>query len=201
MSDGLVAPVYGVPRGGAVVAGLLLMTGVSVVDDPAAAATIVDDVYETGGTMRRVNGLLAWLHQRSGSMPKGYPAWRFLVDKRVELRDAWVQFPWERDDEEATSDSLLLEAVREHWSQRADDRCWEDDDRLYAAAGLPPVDRRVGDKAAMLENCQRYIDRRCEGGGWPTYRELEAELARLRAIQVGSWTGRLGPEGPSQPLP
>ena len=75
----------------------------------------------------------------------------------------------------------LRKAIKEHHGQKADDRCWEDDDRLYAAAGLPPVDRRVGDKAAMLENCARFIERRCEGGGWATYQELEAELERLRA--------------------
>jgi hypothetical protein len=72
-------------------------------------------------------------------------------------------------------------AVKAHHGQKADDRCVEDDERLYAAAGLPPCDRRVGDKAAMLANCARFIERRCEGGGWPSYAELEAELCRLRA--------------------
>ena len=76
----------------------------------------------------------------------------------------------------------LRAAIAEHHSQKADDRCIEDDDRLYAAAGLPPCDRRVGDKAAMLANCARFIERRCEGGGWPSYRELEAERDRLREI-------------------
>jgi hypothetical protein len=75
----------------------------------------------------------------------------------------------------------LTAAVREHHSQKADDLCWMDDDRLYAVAGLPPRDRRVGDKAAMLENCRRFIERRCEGGGWPTYREVETERDALRA--------------------
>lgn len=75
----------------------------------------------------------------------------------------------------------LDRAIAEHHAQKADDRCIEDDDRLYAAAGLPPCDRRVGDKAAMLANCARFIDKRCEGGGWPSYAELEAEIERLRA--------------------
>jgi len=73
----------------------------------------------------------------------------------------------------------LRAAIAEHHRQKADDRCIEDDDRLYASAGLPPCDRRVGDKAAMLRNCERFIDRRCEGGGWPTYAELEADRDRL----------------------
>ncbi len=72
----------------------------------------------------------------------------------------------------------LRAAIAEHHAQKADDRCVEDDDRLYAAAGLPPCDRRVGDKAAMLHNCERFIDRRCEGGGRPTYAQLEIVLRR-----------------------
>lgn len=76
--------------------------------------------------------------------------------------------------------SRLRAAILDHHAQKADDRCIEDDDRLYAAAGLPPCDRRVGDKVAMLANCKRFIERRCEGGHWPSYRELEAERDALR---------------------
>lgn len=96
---------------------------------------------------------------------------------------------------EATAErDRLLAAVKEHHSQRADDRCVEDDDRLYAAAGLPPCDRRVGSKEEMLANCARFIERRCEGGGWPSYRELEAErdaalaeAERLRGALRGAY--------------
>ena len=86
----------------------------------------------------------------------------------------------------------LLAAITLHHAQKADDRCFEDDDALYATAGLPPCDRRVGSKGDMLENCRRFIERRCEGGGWKSYVELEAENARLlKAVQfyqtVGQW--------------
>lgn len=75
----------------------------------------------------------------------------------------------------------LRAAVAKHHAQKADDRCQFDDDELYAAAGLPAVDRRVGDKVAMLANCARFVERRCEGGGpWKSYAELEAENAQLR---------------------
>jgi hypothetical protein len=37
----------------------------------------------------------------------------------------------------------------------------------------------------MLRNCERFIDRRCEGGQWPTYVELEAE--RDRAVTLLRW--------------
>jgi hypothetical protein len=84
----------------------------------------------------------------------------------------------------------LRTAITEHHAQKADDRCIEDDDRLYAAAGLPPCDRRVGSKEDMLANCARFIERRCEGGGWPSYRELEVEIDRLKSI-VQSLAGRV----------
>jgi len=40
--------------------------------------------------------------------------------------------------------------------------------------------RRVGSKEAMLANCARFIERRCEGGGWSSYEEIETELKQLR---------------------
>lgn len=71
-------------------------------------------------------------------------------------------------------------AVVKHHSQKADDRCWLDDDELYAAFGLPPADFAVGDKKAMLSNCERFLDKRCTGGTWPTYAELEQTIENLK---------------------
>ncbi len=80
----------------------------------------------------------------------------------------------------------LLEAVKKMHSQHADDRCWMDADAVYEAAGLPPVDKTVGDKEAMRRNCDRFIDRQCEGGGgWKSYAELESENAELKAENAG----------------
>lgn len=71
----------------------------------------------------------------------------------------------------------LRAAIADHRAQKADDRCIEDDDKLYEALGDGiKCDRRVGDKYEMLGNCARFIDRRCESGGWPTYIEIEKEL-------------------------
>jgi|HubBroStandDraft_4_1064222.scaffolds.fasta_scaffold00029_70 hypothetical protein len=78
----------------------------------------------------------------------------------------------------AEIDALRI-AIAEHHIQKADDRCIEDDDRLYVAAGLPPCDRHVGNKEEMLESCRRFIENRCEGGVWPSYRELEARCRQL----------------------
>lgn len=64
---------------------------------------------------------------------------------------------------------------------RADDRCWMDIEKLCGLLDVP-FDPRVGDKSAMLENCRRFIDQKCEGGGWPSYAELE-EIVRASAKQ------------------
>jgi hypothetical protein len=79
----------------------------------------------------------------------------------------------------------LEEAIRTHRSQKADDRCIEDDDRLYEALGDGvKCDRRVGSKEDMLENCKRFIKNRCEQGGWPTYAKLEKENEELQDIII-----------------
>ena len=85
----------------------------------------------------------------------------------------------------------LIRAIKEHRAQKADDRCIEDDDKLYEALGDGiKCDRRVGDKVDMLANCSRFIDRR-----WPTYVSLEKIVDELVAIydtmqtrKKGSWT-------------
>ena len=91
--------------------------------------------------------------------------------------------------EKESADCRRLEdAIRLHRSQKADDRCIEDDDRLYEALGDGiKCDRRVGDRKAMLENCKRFIMQRCELGDaahWPTYAQLEARIAELEAANA-----------------
>jgi hypothetical protein len=50
----------------------------------------------------------------------------------------------------------LATAIRKHRDQRGDDRCWRDDEELYAALpeGHTPPAR---DSSVELENCRRYI--------------------------------------------
>lgn len=75
----------------------------------------------------------------------------------------------------------LFTAIKKHHEQKADDRCFLDDNDLYEAAGLEPADVRVGDKDAMLKNCERFLKNRCQSGGpWKSYSELEAEIASLK---------------------
>lgn len=75
----------------------------------------------------------------------------------------------------------MRKAIIAHRSQKADDRCIEDDDRLYEVLGDGiKCDRRVGSHQEMLANCRRFIENRCERGGWKSYVELEADLAAAR---------------------
>jgi hypothetical protein len=81
---------------------------------------------------------------------------------------------------------VLRDAVREHRDQRGDDRCWLDDEKLYAALpeGYTPPTRS---ETVELSLCQRYIASRhhpCTEYVSPQRRieELEKELADLRAV-------------------
>lgn len=96
-----------------------------------------------------------------------------------------------RDKFEGEIDALLNEseaarlrtAIETHRAQRADDRCWLDDLELYKVLGdEAEPDNRVGDKYQMLANCVRFIDNRCEGGGWRSYIEIERELTEAHNL-------------------
>ena len=85
--------VYGIPRGGAIVAGLLRQRGVRVVDADEAEV-IVDDIIDSGETARRY------------SERYGKPI-AVLVNKEQEgLMGVWVEFPWEGGREGDLRDGL-----------------------------------------------------------------------------------------------
>lgn len=74
----------------------------------------------------------------------------------------------------------LEEAIRQHRSQKADDRCWEDDQKLYAVLNDGNLgDNTTCDPCVMLENCKRFISNRMQGGDWPSYEELEQQIKHL----------------------
>jgi hypothetical protein len=85
-----------------------------------------------------------------------------------------------RMDRQQLMDELLklLAVIRECHSQHADDLCWmpADVNKIFEAAGLPPQDLHVGDKAAMLKNCERYVGCLQNGGPWESYASLEKSL-------------------------
>lgn len=94
--------IFGIPRGGAIVAGL---TG-RAVDDPEDADVIVDDIVDSGATRERWRALFP-----------GKPLWA-LIDKQTmpEFTGRWVRLPWEGTDLTADlSDTVVrqLEMVGE----------------------------------------------------------------------------------------
>lgn len=82
---------YGIPRGGQYIAGATNCA----VDNPEDATYIIDDLYDSGSTYRK------WKAK--------YPdkEFIFLFDKRKEMQDYWLVFPWEIKDETDIEDHYL----------------------------------------------------------------------------------------------
>lgn len=109
-----------------------------------------------------------------------------FAERHPTIHDVYKE--WTSDDKDGTLALLeridILEtAIKTHRAQIADDRCIEDDDRLYEALGDGiKCDRRIGDLLTMHANCWRFITHRCEAGGpWKPYVELLEENAKLKA--------------------
>ena len=95
--------VWGPPRGGSIVAGLLEALGRGVaVNDAEAADVFVDDIYDSGRTQRKVEAV--W----------GRKPWWFVIDKRKDedRQLGWIVFPWEDPSEEAR-EAVTHEIVQE----------------------------------------------------------------------------------------
>lgn len=76
----------------------------------------------------------------------------------------------------------LMDVIKKVHSQHADDVCWMDIDLIFQAANLPTPDRRVGCRASMKANCERFIDTMCQDGQWKPYAELESQLSTLNTV-------------------
>lgn len=81
--------VWGVPRGGSIVAGLLRkkVNSVVIVDDPGDADIIVDDVIDSGATQKTL--------EEKYKLP-----FFALMDKLTDRTNEWVHFPWEESPEQ-----------------------------------------------------------------------------------------------------
>jgi hypothetical protein len=81
--------VFGVPRGGAIIAGIAWGFGVEPVTDLAQADLIIDDVIETGKTRTEI------MLKRDSARDVQFIG---IIDKlrSSEFRNVWVEFPWER---------------------------------------------------------------------------------------------------------
>ena len=71
---------YGIPRGGAIVAGLMETHGYRTTDRPECAEAFVDDIIDSGATKAK------WLQQ--------FPRAKFFA--LYERGDSWLVFPWEQ---------------------------------------------------------------------------------------------------------
>lgn len=78
----------------------------------------------------------------------------------------------ERDD--------LVAVIKSVHAAVGDDVCWMDIDKIFAAAGLPVPDRKVGNKYEMLQNCAKFLNVMCDGGEWESYESVLKERDRLR---------------------
>ena len=95
--------VYGIPRGGAIVAGLLeLLREVSVVTEPAKADWIVDDLIDSGRTQKK------WTEIYKKPVVA-------LLNKQIDKTLGWVEFPWEETADADAADHVtrILDHVGE----------------------------------------------------------------------------------------
>jgi GTP cyclohydrolase I len=86
---------YGVPRGGSIISGLMQKFKYNVVDTPEEADYIVDDLIDSGTTMKKYKKL--------------YPDKPFiaLYDKRKEFKNTWLQFPYEETAEKDIEEHII----------------------------------------------------------------------------------------------
>lgn len=98
-----VAKCYGVPRGGAIVAGILG----NAVDRIEDASYVVDDIIDSGKTQER---MLAMLPKEVQFIAL------FNKQEEKELQGKWVVFPWEGDPEDDIQDTIVrqLEFIGEN---------------------------------------------------------------------------------------
>lgn len=85
--------VWGIPRGGAIVAGLTVPLGAIVVDDPSDAQVALDDIIDSGSTSQRVAA-----EYKLDTLA--------LIDKPKEGITEWVHLPWEEPPKQDIEESV-----------------------------------------------------------------------------------------------
>jgi len=111
LSDIKFEGVYGIPRGGAILAVMLshkldipYITSSSLIREHTKSnIVIIDDIVDTGDTLKMYaefkNAYFVTIHEHKQSKVK--PQYSVL-DKE----DKWIVYPWEREDEEEMQDYL-----------------------------------------------------------------------------------------------
>mgnify|MGYP005812922963 FL=1 len=85
--------IWGIPRGGAIVAGMARLYGAIVVADPREADVAIDDIIDSGITARSV-------YETHGLNTVA------LINKERDRIDSWVHFPWEESSEQDIASSV-----------------------------------------------------------------------------------------------
>ena len=88
--NGSPLPIWGIPRGGAIVAGLLSARGINVTKDPSEAFIAVDDLIDSGRTENKVKT-------------------QFGLDTIAlyeKTTNDWIEFPWEEEADTDAQDSI-----------------------------------------------------------------------------------------------
>lgn len=81
----------------------------------------------------------------------------------------------------------LTAAIRKHRDQKADDRCWLDDDELYAVLGEDEPETTLPPECEFLESCRRFWRQRqfqpvLSDPNAMTMRQLQDRIAELEGI-------------------
>lgn len=104
--DGRRPTVYAVPRGGIPAAyAMRPHRHFDMVDHPYDADYIVDDIYDSGATMKQM--LIAAANPPGRKVFREPPGIVVLIDKRTtDWADQWVVFPWEGDSVGSIEDNI-----------------------------------------------------------------------------------------------
>jgi GTP cyclohydrolase I len=91
--------IFGVPRGGCIIASLLIQRGCIIVEDPLDADVIIDDIIDSGETKKRFS--------------QSYPELPFWAAFHKRKTDGWISFPWESNEESGIEDNIrrILQAT------------------------------------------------------------------------------------------
>lgn len=161
--------------------------------DPQTVLALVERVREVNRLLESLTWAVGFIRCNFPHTVAPYPDYRNACDLLAKAGGGIVTGEFQRamaraELAEGERDRLAA-AIRAHRDQRGDDRCWLDDESLYAALpeGHTPPAR---DAKVEIDNCIRYISTRRRPGTVyvsPQRRieELEAERDRLAAENAG----------------
>ena len=93
---------FGVPRGGLIPAVMIShRTGLKLVDKISDKILVVDDILDTGETLKNIKNDIVCLHKKPQTITEPI-VYSELIDN-----DFWIVYPWELDDSEEKRDKTF----------------------------------------------------------------------------------------------